>query len=250
MSRGRIAVREGKPVAGRPGVGGRIWEIDLLRGIAIVLMMVFHLLFDLAEFYHFPFDYSRGLIYYTGKTSASLFILVAGASCSTSRNNLRRGLKVFSLGILIFAVTAVLLPGSNMFFGILPFLGVSMILFPLFQKLPGYTLIAAGTAVLLAGQLASRLTMPNNWLAPIGLLGRTFSAADYYPVFPWFGVFLYGVACSKLLYRKKKSLFKIDLNKNPLVLLGRHSLLVYLVHQPLILTILFFILNKPGKLNL
>jgi uncharacterized membrane protein len=244
----RIAVREGKTVAGYPGAG-RIWEIDLLRGIAILLMVVFHLLYDLAEFYHFPIDYSHGLVYYTGKTSAALFILVAGASSSFSRNNLRRGLKVFSLGILIFAVTSVLLPGSNIIFGILQFLGVSMLLFPLYQKLPGYALTALGTAVLITGLYASRLTMPNNWLAPIGLLGQNFYSVDYYPVLPWFGVFLFGAALSKLLYKKKKSLFRFDLNYNPLVLLGRFSLPVYLAHQPLILIILFLMLNLPFLIN-
>ena len=219
----------------------RIWEIDFFRGIAIILMVIFHLLYDLAVFYNFSIKYETGLIYYTGKIAASLFIIVAGISCSFSKNNAIRGIKLIGLGMLIYIVTSVFVPGSNIIFGILQFLGLSMLLYSLINKLGLYQLFILGTTVIILNSFISVISLKNNWLVPIGLLGPQFSSVDYYPIIPWFGLFIYGVVFSKLFYREKRSLFKFDLSNNLLGLLGRHSLLIYLLHQPIILLILFLI---------
>ncbi|MHB1042702.1 MAG: heparan-alpha-glucosaminide N-acetyltransferase [Eubacteriales bacterium] len=220
------------------GSSGRVWEIDIFRGIAIILMVFFHLIYDLAEFHGVPVVYDHGPVYFAGKTAASLFIMVAGISSTLSRNNVKRGLKLVFLGFLIFIVTSIFVPGSNIIFGILQFLGVSMLLYPLFKNFNAYLVVLLGTAVILSGPYLFRITMPNNWLAPIGLLSRTFYSADYFPLFPWFGVFLYGIAMGKLLYKEKRSLLKLNAGGSPLVYLGRHSLFIYLVHQPVLLLVL------------
>lgn len=223
------------------GSHGRVWEIDLLRGIAIILMVFFHLIYDLAEYHGVPVVYDNGPVYFTGKLAASLFIMVAGISCTLSRNNTKRGLKLILWGFVIFVVTSIFSPGSNIIFGILQFLGVSILLYPLFKNFNAYLLMLLGTAVILSGPYLYRITMPNNWLAPLGLLSQTFYSADYFPLFPWFGVFLYGSALGKLLYKQKRSLLKLDISGNPLVALGRHSLFIYLVHQPVLLLVLLFV---------
>ena len=219
----------------------RIWEIDFFRGIAIILMVLFHLLYDLAVFFNFSIKYETGLIYYMGKMAASLFIIVAGISCSFSTNNAKRGIKLIVLGMLVYLVTFVFVPGSNIIFGILQFLGLSMLLYSLINKLSSYLLFIFGTTVIILNYSISAISMKNNWLAPIGLLGPQFSSVDYYPIIPWFGLFIYGVVFSKLFYREKRSLFKFDLRNNLLSSLGRHSLLIYLLHQPIILFIIFMI---------
>ncbi|ACV62899.1 protein of unknown function DUF1624 [Desulfofarcimen acetoxidans DSM 771] len=226
----------------------RIWEIDFIRGIAIILMIIFHLLYDLAVFYNFPINIQTGIIYYTGKIAASLFIVVAGVSCSFSKNNLKRGTLLISLGMLIYLLTAVFVPGSNIIFGILQFLGLSMLLSPLVNRLDPCPLFVIGSIIIISKVYISDLTIGNSWFCPVGLPGPQFSSIDYYPLIPWFGPFLYGIAINKLFYREKHSLFKFSPpQKNLFCFLGQHSLLIYLVHQPVLLLILFLIytLGKP-----
>ncbi|MGB9804898.1 heparan-alpha-glucosaminide N-acetyltransferase, partial [Desulfofundulus sp.] len=229
----------------------RIWEIDLARGAALLLMVAFHLIYDLAEFYHLPLDYQRGLLYYMGKGAATLFILIAGLSSFFSTDNLRRGIKLLLWGFIIYIITGVVLPGSNIIFGILQFLGTGILLAPLFKGMPLPVLTTLGALILLAGRYTGKLTLPHNWLAWLGFMGENFSSVDYYPLIPWFGVFLWGMALRQALYPVKRSLLPhFPLSRHPLgrslQFLGRHSLTVYLVHQPVILLLLylFFLVIK------
>jgi uncharacterized membrane protein len=83
----------------------RIWEIDFLRGVAIIFMSLFHLLYDLSEFYKFNIDYTSGVVDLMGETSALMFITLTGISCSLSKNNLKRGLKILFFALTITIVT-------------------------------------------------------------------------------------------------------------------------------------------------
>lgn len=217
----------------------RIWELDFLRGIAILLMVFFHLMFDLNHFFQVSVIYDSGIIYYIGKFSAVLFILIAGVSCSLSRNNLRRGIQLLILGLMITLVTNLTVPGLNIIFGILHFLGTSIIIYHFAPSLrPGW-LYLLGVLTIVIGNTFYQITMPNNFLAPLGLMGNNFYSADYYPLFPWFGLFLMGTASGKLAYSTKRSLFHENPHNHWLEFLGRHSLVIYLVHQPILLLILY-----------
>lgn len=222
----------------------RIWEIDFLRGIAIILMTAFHIIFDLSDIYGLPIDYSRGAIFYIGKTSAILFMLIAGISCSFSKNNVKRGIKIFVIAMIITLITHLYDASLGIKFGILHFFGISMILSPLFIKLNKYWLIFLGTLALAAGSLMSGVIVQSQFLFPIGLISSSFSSADYYPLFPWLGVFLYGIALSKILYREKKSVFRFSLKDRIISFAGKHSLFIYVVHQPIILLVLSLIMMK------
>lgn len=218
----------------------RIWELDYLRGIAILLMVFFHFIWDLNEFYQLPLRYENGWVYYIGKAAASLFIFIAGISCSLSKNNSKRGLKLIFWGLVITFTTSIAVPGTNIFFGILHFLGVSILLYPLCSRLRPGILLTLGTLIISLGFYLETVTIVStNLLAPLGLIGEGFYSADYYPLVPWFGLFLYGVASGKLVYPNKQSLFSHNLDQSMLVAAGRHSLLIYLIHQPLLLLILF-----------
>lgn len=83
----------------------RIWELDLVRGIALLLMIYFHIIYDLKEIYNFPVTYGSGVNFYIGKISAILFILVSGISVSLSRSNIKRALKVLIIALVITVVT-------------------------------------------------------------------------------------------------------------------------------------------------
>lgn len=221
----------------------RIWEIDFFRGIALLLMIIFHLVFDLNEIYGLPINYTSGVFYYVGKASAILFMLIAGISSSFSRNNVKRGIKIFSLAMGITLATYFFAPDLIIKFGILHFFGVSMMLHPLFKDINKYMLLLLGTLAIIIGNYFSSINTSIEFLFPIGIYSSNFYSSDYYPLFPWFGVFLYGMALSKVLYRGKKSIFNFTLKDNIISFLGRHSLIVYLIHQPLTLLTLSLIMK-------
>src|SRR5690606_12516153 len=95
-------------------------------------------LYDLKEFYGFPIDYNEGFYYYIGKTSGILFIVLSAISCSLSANNLKRGLKILAWAASITVASHLYDPEFGIKYGILHFLGTSILLFPLFRNLNIY----------------------------------------------------------------------------------------------------------------
>ncbi len=229
----------------------RLWEIDLARGIALILMITYHLLYDLNVFFNFDVAYEQGLFYLLGKAAATLFILVAGLSSSFSQNNTVRGLKLIGWGCVIFLVTSIAVPGSNIVFGILQFLGVCLLLYPVIKKISPYMMVGIGAAVMLGGEFTSSLPISHNWLVPLGFRTPGFASVDYFPLIPWWGVFLWGIALSKLVYPQKKGLIKSNSKLlKPLSVAGQHTLLIYLLHQPVLLAALYLIFEPAGFFNL
>jgi len=220
----------------------RIWEIDFLRGIAIILMSLFHLLYDLSEFYDFAIDYTTGIVDLIGLTSALMFITLTGISSALSRNNLKRGLKILFFALVITILTYIYDSATYINFGILHLIGISILLYGFFKKLSTPLLILLGVLIIIIGNLFDNITVKTNFLVPFGLTGSYYAALDYYPLFPYFGVFLLGMALKNILYREKRSVFNFSLPvNNPINTLGQHSLFIYLIHQPLILTVLFLL---------
>lgn len=224
----------------------RIWELDFLRGIALILMVYFHIIFDLNEFYSVPVNYYSGINYYIGKASAILFMILSGISSSLSRSNVKRGLKILGIALVITAVSHIYDPDFGIKFGILHFLGTSMLLYPLFSRLNKYFLILIGTGIIVLGKFISNIPVSNDYLFPLGLYSPTFVSSDYYPLIPWLGVFLYGIALGKILYSGKKSILPAEFRDNPVNIIGRHTLTIYLIHQPVILAILWLIHSLKG----
>jgi len=222
----------------------RLWEIDTFRGFALVLMIIYHLLYDLKEFYNFDIAYNQGIFFIIGKTAAILFILIAGVSCTFSKNNTLRAFKLIAWGYVIFLVMYIAVPGSNIVFGILQFLGVCILLSPVFKNISPYLLMAIGTIIILSGDSISKISISHNWLAPLGFMGPNFYSVDYFPLIPWFGVFLLGIALRKVVYKQERSLFATSGRYfRPFTKVGQHTLIIYLVHQPLIMAALFLIFH-------
>ena len=216
----------------------RIWELDFFRGIALIFMVYFHVIYDLKEFYDYPVSYASGINFYIGKASALLFMLISGISCTLSNSNIKRALKVLGAALAITLATHLYNPDYGVKFGILHFLGISMLLYPLFSKINKYLLIIFGTIVILLGNLFAKVPVTADYLFPLGLTTGSFISSDYYPLIPWLGVFLYGIAIGKLLYTNKQSLFTFSLEDNIISKVGRKTLLLYLVHQPFIIAVL------------
>ena len=228
----------------------RIWEIDFLRGVAIILMVCYHLLFDLGEFV----GIERFLGWSTDLTKtawivaqfffAVLFVVLSGISGTLSRNNVRRGLRLLAVSILVSAATFIFDPASTVYFGILQCLAVSMLLYgAAFQKAGPVACAAWGAVVIgLSAALPAAkqaLAVRSDWLMPFGITSPSFSAFDYFPLIPWLGIFLIGAALGKSVYAAKRSLLPWRLPRTFVNFAGRHSLLIYIVHQPVIMGVIY-----------
>ncbi len=84
------------------------------------------------------------------------------------------------------------------------------------------------------------------WLTPIGITPQPYPAVDFFPLIPWFGVVLLGVFLGNLLYADNKRQFPLPawgdfFPFNALEFMGRHSLVIYMIHQPIILLVLYLL---------
>jgi uncharacterized membrane protein len=220
----------------------RIWEIDLLRVIAIGLMTVFHGVYDLREFVGVNVNYLSGFWYWVGKLSALLFIFLSGISSGLAeRNNLGRGLKLLGLGMGISIVTYLFLEEEYVRFGILHLLGSAIILSPLLHKMKNWLLFLLAAILILASLPLKRILVQTSLFLPLGLMYPGFTTVDYYPLIPYLAVFILGVVVYKSYYYKKRSLFKNEYQNATVRRISKNSLLIYLVHQPIMLGIIFIL---------
>lgn len=249
----------------------RFFEIDLCRGIAILMMVLFHTLFDISYFSLAPVNVASGFWRYFAYATATLFLFVVGVSLVVSQARaastlsgfplakkfLLRGAGIFCLGLLVTLATWLYIPTGCILFGILHLIGVSVMLSPLFFRLKKYNL-PAGFAFIAIGLFAIPLINPVTislpaagafLLLPLGLHSATFWSVDYTPLFPWFGVVLVGLGTGEFLYGDGVRHFTMprlpDIVVMPLSFLGRHSLLIYLVHQPAIILLLAVLTGTP-----
>lgn len=232
--------------------------LDIIRGFALLNMLAYHAVWDLV--YLFGFDwkwYQSDAAFLWQQSICCTFIFLSGFCLPLGRQPLKRGLQVFGCGLLISAVTVLVMPQSQILFGVLTSISSSMILCsllrPLFARCPS---TAGGFLCLTLFFFTKHLTqgflgfsenlsipLPKQWYcslftAFLGLPAADFFSTDYFPLFPWFflfaaGVFFYQICenCHLLTWLKKGRFF-------PLEWAGQHSLGIYLLHQPVIYLLL------------
>lgn len=243
-------------------VKDRFFEIDVLRGVAVIMMVIFHAAFDLAYFGIWHETMSAGPWRLLALLTASLFLFLVGVSLSISgaaaraaltpgafyAKYLSRGMFIFLLGLGITAVTWFLVPGETIVFGILHLIGVSVMLAPVFLHFHWGNL-ATGIVCLAMGLVLSGVEGPL-WLVWLGVHPVAFASLDYTPLFPWLGVILIGLFSGQCLYPGGIRRFTLPSFSFPLqaalVVLGRHSLAIYLLHQPVILVMIGLIWHPAG----
>ena len=183
-----------------------------------------------------------------------LIFLLACCLCATlASRSFQRGVYVFGAALVISYVTFFMVNVLNfpsdmlIWFGILHMLGVCMMLFPLFKRLPVWALAVLGVGFVALGVWFESFCIPVNFLFPLGLRAQGFyCGGDYFPLLPGFGWFLLGAVIGRTAYRKKQSLLPRVNAANPVIrffsFCGRHSLLIYMLHQPVLTigTILIF----------
>lgn len=232
----------------------RIWELDVLRGVCILGMVAVHLIYDLQTFFSLPFLADSQLFAIIKQWGGVLFLLISGICVTLGSHPVRRGLIVFACGLLCSAVTAGMYAlhmadkSIIIYFGVLHCLGVCMLLWPLLKRLPVWALGLVGLGLSVLGLwISGNVLVDFPWLIPLGLVPGDFVSSDYFPLLPNLGFFLVGAFLGKTLYRKKETLLPRVNPANPVLafftLLGKWSLPVYLLHQPVITGLLYLILE-------
>ena len=236
------------PIPG-PGVG-RIRLIDMARGAALIAMAVYHFTWDL-EFFGYV---ERGLTAFGGwklfaRSIASSFLFLVGVSLYLAHRQgvrwpsfWRRWAMVSLAAFAISAVTWFTSPDVFIFFGILHEIAVASLLGLLFLRLPAFvTALAAVIVIILPQYLHSELFDPR-WLAWIGFSMTPPRSNDFVPLFPWFGAILLGISAAKLAQARGwlAKLQKIGpANGGAIGWLGEHSLAFYLIHQPVLIALVW-----------
>lgn len=232
----------------------RFWEIDILRGIAIINMIIFN--YSVALSYLKIYSLNLGLTY--AVLIASTFIFLSGMCLTISYSRVKkwkqkeiykkfflRGLKIFIYGILITVITFLAFPEAFIIFGILHFIGVSIILGQFFLNFKKLNLFL-GLLIIVLGIYLLNFRFDFSWLLWLGFVPKNLYTFDYFPILPWFGVTLLGIFFGNILYKNGKRIFKIrDLSNLSIVkflaFLGRKSLIIYLAHQPLLILFLLIL---------
>ncbi|NLT12168.1 MAG: DUF1624 domain-containing protein [Clostridiaceae bacterium] len=256
----------------------RAFELDLLRGWAILMMIFHHLSYDLIYIFEINLGrYIESDVYnhIVHPIMLIVFTGVSGVCCVFSKNNFKRALKmlVAALVLSIGMAIASWLTQSNLyvFFNILHLVTVGTFLYACIQKIEymylrhsrkeasdksnfgqstvvGHLVILfLAIAIFISSQYVERynLVSDNIFLLPIGIIPRGIGGmGDYLPMIPWLGFFMVGTLVGRLFYTSKKTLFPKTPNYlrkifAPLEWLGQNSLWIYLLHQPIIMIVLF-----------
>ena len=214
----------------------RVSSVDVLRGSAIVLMVIYHILFDIYLFGMADIDlYGLPLVLFQ-RLIGGMFLLLVGVSIvlSEKRNqegyihHARRAGKLALIALLITAVTWIYPHEGFIRFGIIHMIALSTLIAPLFLRL-GKLNIILGILIILAGLQIHYTDI--DYLFWLGLIRYDYMAYDHYSMVPWFGMVLIGIELGK-----KIDLWKDIVPKNALLsFLGRNSLAIYLIHQPLLI---------------
>lgn len=235
--------------------------LDIIRGLALIGMTIYHGMWDLVYIYDVDIPWYKSEAAFIWQQSICwTFILLSGFCWNLGRKKLKRGLIVFGCSIVVSLVTAIFLPNASIMFGILSLIGTAMlVMIPLdkvFSKVNPYIGLAASFALFVITYNVPSSSLgfggwkivelpktlyANLFTAYLGFPAPDFYSSDYFPVIPWLflyqtGYFMYGIF-KKNDWLKHLSVISIK----PLEWIGRHSLLLYMLHQPVVYGVLFVV---------
>ncbi len=225
----------------------RFAVVDGVRGIAILLMFVYHFSWDLsyfgfsqADLFHDPF----WLVF--AWVIAGIFLFISGFAFTLAEHRgtapgarIRRLALIGVCAGLVSLSTYAIDPRSFVFFGILHHIFLASLLLLLLRSLPSWLLALVGLLCVAAPHLFTPVIFANSWLLWVGLSPDPVNSVDYVPVIPWLALPLLGLITGRRVLREERlpALFNWQ-PEHPLGksvrLLGRHSLLVYVIHQPIL----------------
>ena len=244
------------------GPGNRYHALDTLRGLLIVNMIAYHALYDVVYILGIPLPWYTSRGGYVWQQSICWgFILLSGFCFRLSHHPVRHGLTVLGAGVLVSLATYLVMPSESILFGVLYLLGLAGLvqcgawaLWSRWERPPfpaGLGLALSAGAFLLTrnvprGSLGFEglvlCPLPGwlyqrDWLAVLGLPGPGFRSSDYFPLVPWLFLYLAGYYLWRILGSRPAVMSRLKPGVPPLAWVGRHSLLIYLLHQPVLMGI-------------
>jgi uncharacterized membrane protein len=217
--------------------------LDLIRSLAIVLMVIFHFIYDLKYFGWLTWDIPDGDGWkHFRYVILTLFFICIGVSLVYSHKQqihtkkfITRLVKVAIGAGLITLVSLVIFPQSWIYFGVLHFIFIASLCSILLVPYPRLSLIV-GVCIIIAELLG---LLDKRW--PFSYFSESLPSytVDYVPLFPWLGVILLGITLAHSRWLNHYNFkFKSDKSIRRLSWPGKHSLIIYLIHQPLLFAIL------------
>ena len=244
----------------------RAWELDFLRGIALLMMLFMHMSWDVRyEFRVNIFSYlEEGWFWsFVHPIIVVLFVSVSGICCTLSRSNVKRGLKLLAATLALDLGTYLITRFAGIecliIFNVLAVLTCGVFLYALISFIEKKTKANENAVNVIMGLVGIYIVIcgcdihymdystDSLLFLPLGFeISGAPWMADYMPLFPWLGVFLIGCVIGRLCYKEKKTLFAgkgkvMTAVARPVEFIGRHSLIIYLVHQPAVYAILYLI---------
>jgi uncharacterized membrane protein len=226
-------------------------------------MVFYHAFFMLGYFFEIEF-LAKAQVFFEPLQPffACLFIFISGISSNLSRSNFKRGIRLLGIAVGFTLVTAVILPkfeitGAEIYFGVLHLLSVSMLIYALLRKPLSKVPTAVGVVIMLAlfvltftvqqGQLLGfdlpREPYDIGWLAPLGFPARGFYSADYFPILPYIFMFFAGTFFGRLAENNALPKSWYVSRCKPLSAIGKKTLIIYILHWPIIFLIGLIISN-------
>lgn len=245
----------------------RVRIIDGLRGLAIFLMILHHFIFNMSFPLYDGSDFAK-LCYriyssdivetYLQTFFQCLFIFISGVACRYSRSNIKRGIITLLFGFGLEGITCYVLPkidpelfaGCEIRYGILTLLGSCMLIWGLFGKWLDKVMFSKK-----AGMVFPLLMLvlwyifhgfSESWFdfsgfEWFGFPSKTFYTADYFPLFPWLFMFLFGVQIGRFIRENKFPAFFYRIRLPFFDFIGRYTVWIYLLHQPVIFGISYLL---------
>jgi uncharacterized membrane protein len=236
---------------GRDGTHGRIAAIDVARGLALLGMGVYHLSWDLAYFGFAPpnFPYSPGMRVFS-HVVACVFLGLVGVSLAIAHRDgprwgafLRRLAIVAGAAALVSVATMLMAPDETIWFGILHCIFAASLLAAPLLRAPAWVALVAGGVALAAPRVLASPAFNPPWLVWLGLGTVDPSTLDWRPLLPWAGVTWIGLGLTRLALPRLLASRLARRRPGPpgraVAFAGRHSLAIYLVHQPILFGLLF-----------
>lgn len=243
-------------------ISHRYLALDVARGVALVAMAIYHFGWDLSFFgYVTSAAVNEGPWKIFARCIASSFLILVGIGLILAHQNgirwagfWRRWLKVAGAALLITIATFYFTRDSFIFFGILHQIAFASLAGLLFLRLPGILLILLGIIWAVSAPYLKVDTLNGLHMAWTGLQSENVRSNDYVPVFPWFGAVLGGMGLCKTAVKwslfGRLSAMPKNVITNGLSFLGRHSLITYLVHQPILIACIYlFSLIYPAQID-
>lgn len=232
---------------------GRYDLIDTIRGIAIVSMVIFHCCYDIFMVYgRDPSWYSQPAVHVWQQSICWTFILVSGFVWPWGRSgNVKRGIMLNAWGLVISGVTVLLMPEQAVWFGILNCIGCAVLLMialePALKRIPAAIGALAAFALFMVFRNAQlgylewpgvfRVDLPA-WLydcyvlTPFGFPFPGFRSSDYFPILPWLFLYICGYFLNRIVMAIRPLQSVAQRGLAPLSTIGRYSIWIYLIHQP------------------